>query len=204
MVAGVEARPIKLISGSSPFCETFLTDARAAKDDMLGPINEGWTVGKRLLQHERASQTGAGGWGGRATPLHELAKRYVELDANGRIADPELRNRVIRHQMDSKAHNLTIARAMAEAKGNANPGNAPSVLKNSATVVAQTRAELTLEIMGHSGLGWEGDGFTSEEVQSVRGWLAGKAMSIYGGSAEIQNNIISKRILGLPDTTNST
>jgi hypothetical protein len=70
--------------------------------------------------------------------------------------------------------------------------------------VAQTRAELTLELMGHDGLGWEGDGFTSDEIVSVRGWLAGKAMSIYGGSAEIQNNIISKRILGLPDTTNST
>jgi alkylation response protein AidB-like acyl-CoA dehydrogenase len=79
-----------------------------------------------------------------------------------------------------------------------------SVLKNSATTVAQTRSELTLEIMGHQGLGWEGDDFTADELQTVRGWLSGKAMSIYGGSAEIQNNIISKRILGLPDATQST
>jgi len=201
---GVETRLIKLISGDSPFCETFFTDARAEKDGLLGELNKGWTVGKRLLQHERASQTGAGGWGGRQAPLQEIAKRYVELDGEGRIADPELRTRVIRHLMDAKAHNLTVARAMAEAKGNANPGNAPSVLKNSATVVAQTRAELTLEIMGHQGLGWEGEGFASAEVESVRGWLSGKAMSIYGGSAEIQNNIISKRILGLPDNANST
>jgi alkylation response protein AidB-like acyl-CoA dehydrogenase len=106
--------------------------------------------------------------------------------------------------MDTKAHGLTIARAMAEARGNANPGNAASVLKNSATNVAQTRSELTLEIMGHQGLGWEGEGFSSDELQTVRGWLSGKAMSIYGGSAEIQNNIISKRILGLPDATQST
>jgi alkylation response protein AidB-like acyl-CoA dehydrogenase len=70
--------------------------------------------------------------------------------------------------------------------------------------VAQTRAELTLEIMGVQGLGWEGEAFEADEIEAVRSWLFGKAMSIYGGSAEIQNNIISKRILGLPDTTQST
>ena len=202
----IETRPIKLIAGASPFCETFFTDARAAKDDMLGEINVGWTVGKRLLQHERASQTGAGGMGGggRATPLPDMAKSYVGVDDKGRIADSDLRTRVSRHLMDTRAHGLTIARAMAEARGNASPGNAASVLKNSATNVAQTRSELTLEIMGHQGLGWEGDDFTNDELQTVRGWLSGKAMSIYGGSAEIQNNIISKRILDLPDTTQAT
>jgi alkylation response protein AidB-like acyl-CoA dehydrogenase len=203
---GVDPRPIRLINDSSPFCETFFTDAKAPKENIVGPLNGGWTVGKRLLQHERASQTGAGGGmgGGRATPLQDVAKSYVGVDEAGRIADSDLRTRVARHLMDSKAHNLTIARAMAEARGNANPGNAASVLKNSATTVAQTRSELTLEIMGHQGLGWEGDDFTADELQTVRGWLSGKAMSIYGGSAEIQNNIISKRILGLPDATQST
>jgi len=58
--------------------------------------------------------------------------------------------------------------------------------------------------MGTQGLGWEGDAFTGEEIEAVRGWLGGKAMSIYGGSSEIQLNIVSKRILGLPDTTQST
>jgi alkylation response protein AidB-like acyl-CoA dehydrogenase len=202
---GVETRPIKLIAGASPFCETFFTNATAPKDAMLGELNKGWTVGKRLLQHERASQTGAGGGGGaRQPPFQDIAKRYIGVDAQGRIADSDLRTRVARHLMDSKAHNLTIARAMAEAKGNAGPSNAASVLKNSATNVAQTRSELTLEIMGHQGLGWEGDAFAEDEIGTVRAWLFGKAMSIYGGSAEIQNNIISKRILDLPDTTQST
>ena len=91
-----------------------------------------------------------------------------------------------------------------EARGNSGPGFTPSILKNSATNVAQERAELTLEIMGAQGLGWEGDTFNGEEIGAVRGWLSGKAMSIYGGSAEIQNNIISKRILGLPDNTQSS
>ncbi|MDB5476513.1 MAG: acyl-CoA dehydrogenase [Phenylobacterium sp.] len=200
---GVETRPIALIAGDSPFCETFFTDAVAPKDALLGQLNQGWTVGKRLLQHERASQTGAA-FGGRQVALQDVAKKYVEVDDAGRIADPDLRTRLTRHLMDSRVHNLTLARAAAEAKNSNNPGSAASVLKNSATHVAQTRAELTLEIMGAQGLGWEGADFSPEEIEAVRGWLFGKAMSIYGGSSEIQNNIISKRILGLPDTTQST
>ncbi len=203
---GVETRPIKLIAGASPFCETFFTDAVAPKDALLGELNKGWTVGKRLLQHERASQTGGGNpmGGGRQVSLQDVAKRYVGADEKGRIADADLRIRVAQHLMDTRAHTLTLARAVAESKGNQEPSNANSVLKNSATHVAQVRAELTLEIMGTQGLGWEGDAFTNEELETVRGWLSGKAMSIYGGSFEIQNNIVSKRILGLPDTTQST
>ncbi|MES2342744.1 MAG: acyl-CoA dehydrogenase family protein [Pseudomonadota bacterium] len=199
----IDPRPIALIAGASPFCETFFTDARAEKDGLLGPLNGGWTVGKRLLQHERASQTGASN-GGRATPLQDIAKRYVGVDAAGRLADSDLRTRLTRHLMDAKIHGLTLARVMAESKEASGATNGASVLKNSATAVSQTRAELTLEIMGHQGLGWSGDDFTVEEIETVRSWLGGKAMSIYGGSSEIQNNIISKRILNLPDTTQST
>jgi alkylation response protein AidB-like acyl-CoA dehydrogenase len=195
----IETRPIKLIAGASPFCETFFTEAKAPKDALLGQVNRGWDVGKRLLQHERASQTGAIMGGGRQTPLEDVAKTYVGVDEKGRIADLDLRNRLTQHLMDAKVHGLTLMRAMAEAKDGA--GNTASILKNSATNVAQTRAELTLEIFGHQGLGWEGDAFAKEEIEAVRSWLSGKAMSIYGGSFEIQNNIITKRILGLPETT---
>jgi alkylation response protein AidB-like acyl-CoA dehydrogenase len=69
--------------------------------------------------------------------------------------------------------------------------------------VGQDQAELTIEIMGSHGLGWEGDGFSGDELSAVRGWLGGKATTIFGGSYEIQNNIISKRILGLPDPVGS-
>ncbi|MGZ3402660.1 MAG: acyl-CoA dehydrogenase family protein [Phenylobacterium sp.] len=199
----IETRPIALIAGASPFCETFFTDAIAPKDALLGQLNVGWTVGKRLLQHERASQTGAIG-GGRTLPLSQIAKKYVAVDADGKIEDLDLRTRLVRHEMDVRTHALTLARVMAESKEANGATNGASVLKNSATHVAQTRAELTLEIMGVQGLGWEGDDFTREEIETVRGWLSGKAMSIYGGSFEIQNNIISKRILGLPDNTQST
>ena len=104
--------------------------------------------------------------------------------------------------MDKSAHELTIARIMAEARGgNVEVSATASILKNSATDVAQMRSELLLEIMGYQGLGWEGAGYTAEELHAVREWLGGKAMSIYGGSYEVQKNIISKNILGLPETT---
>jgi alkylation response protein AidB-like acyl-CoA dehydrogenase len=200
---GIETRPIKLISGASPFCETFFTNARAEKNDLLGPLNDGWSVGKRLLQHERASQTGAAtrGGGGRGKSLQDIAKAYVGTDAQGHLADPDLRLRLASHLMDARAHALTLSRVAAEARGNNQVTAAASILKNSATAVGQARSELMVELMGHQGLGWDGPDFTPEELSTVRGWLFGKAVSIYGGSFEIQNNIISKNILGLPETT---
>ena len=200
---GVETRPIKLIAGASPFCETFFNDAVADKADLLGELDDGWSVIKRLLQHERQSQTGAGGAvsAEKPTPLQEVAKSYVGTTEDGALADADLRVRLADHLMDAKAHSLTIARITAEAKGNVEVSAAASILKNSATTVAQTRAELTLELMGNQGLGWEGAAFNEQELGSVRNWLSGKAMSIYGGSFEVQNNIISKNILGLPETT---
>ena len=197
---GVEVRPIKLIAGNSPFCETFFTDATAAKDDMVGPLNGGWTVGKRLLQHERSGQ-GGGRMMGAGMSVEALAKKYVGVDDQGRIADPDLRTRITKHLIDARAHVLTLQRAQAEAKGNVNPSATTSVMKNSGTWVGQEKAELTLEIMGSQGLGWAGDDYTKDEREAVRTWLSGKATTIFGGSQEIQSNIVSKRILGLPDTT---
>jgi alkylation response protein AidB-like acyl-CoA dehydrogenase len=198
---GVDVRPITLIAGSSHFCEMFFTDARAEKDEILGEINNGWSVGKRLLQHERASQTGVRD--ARPPEVDRIAKHYVGVDPEGRLADPDLRMRLAAHLIDSKAQALTLARAAAESRGASGASNAASVLKNAATSVAQARSELLIEIMGSRGLGWEGEGFTHEEIETVRSWLMGKAASIYGGSREIQNNIIAKRILGLPDLTRS-
>jgi alkylation response protein AidB-like acyl-CoA dehydrogenase len=196
---GVETRPIKLIAGNSPFCETFFTDARAEKDDMVGPLNGGWTIGKRLLQHERSGQGGGRMMAG--ADVVSLAKKYVGLDDKGRIADADLRTRIAKHLIDARAHSLTMTRAAEEAKGNINPSATTSVMKNSGTWIGQEKAELTLEIMGHQGLGWEGEAFAKDERDAVRTWLSGKATTIFGGSQEIQSNIVSKRILGLPDTT---
>ena len=201
---GVKARPIPLITGDSDFCEMFFDNVKANKDDLLGKLNDGWSLGKRLLQHERQSQTGEGGPGaalGNKESLKDIAKRYVGVNEKGELADPDLRLRLANHLMDAQAHRLTIARIMAEAKGNPKVTAVASILKNSATDVAQTRAELMVELMGTQGIGWKGETFNTDELGAVRAWLGGKAMSIYGGSHEIQKNIISKNILGLPETT---
>ena len=87
---GVETRPIKLIAGNSPVLRDLLHRRRAEKDDMVGPLNGGWTVGKRLLQHERSGQGGGRMMGGGAD-VAELAKKYVGVDDKGRIADADLR-----------------------------------------------------------------------------------------------------------------
>jgi alkylation response protein AidB-like acyl-CoA dehydrogenase len=101
--------------------------------------------------------------------------------------------------MDQAAMRLTVQRMAEDARSNQGPGAVTSIMKNANVKVAQDRAELVVEIMGHQGLGWGGDGFDPDEINASRNWLAGKAMSIYGGSNEIQNNIIAKRILGLLD-----
>jgi alkylation response protein AidB-like acyl-CoA dehydrogenase len=200
---GVSTKPIRLISGASPFCDTFFDDARAEKTDLLGPMNEGWSVVKRLLQHERQSQTQASGpgEGSKKPSLHQVAKDYVGVDESGALADGDLRVRLIEHLMDSEAHALTVNRITAEARGKVEVSAAASILKNSATKIAQGKAELTMELMGSQGVGWEGDNYTKEELNNVKDWLWGKAISIYGGSFEVQNNIISKNILGLPENT---
>ena len=209
--SGVDARPIKLIAGSSPFCETFFTDARASKDDLVGPLNGGWTVAKRLLQYERSGMGNRAGAEGDRVPgqarkldgLITAAKTYVGEDKKGRVANADLRKRIIEQQMEERALRLTVARSQTESRSNSGPSSATSVLKNVSMKSAQDRSELLVEVMGHQGLGWAGDGFNADEIQTVRGWLSGKANSIFGGSQEVQNNIISKRILGLPDSTRS-
>ncbi len=199
---GVEVKPIKLISGASPFCETFFTDVKVPKRDRVGEEGQGWTIGKRLLQHERNSLSGGGSSAGRmfaGVPLSQLAKKYRGTDAEGRIADADLRMRIVRHEMDQRAFLLTLRRAAQEAKSNQGPSAATSIMKNVGARIMQDRAELAIEIMGMAGLGWEGEGFAEDELAQTRTWLWGKAVSIYGGSSEIQNNVIAKRILGMLD-----
>jgi alkylation response protein AidB-like acyl-CoA dehydrogenase len=200
---GVEPRPIRLINDSSPFCETFFTDAKAPKENLVGPLNGGWTVGKRLLQHERSGISGAGGGTTRAMmaggPLDEMARSYVGVEEDGRLADADLRTRLTEHLMEAKAFALTGRRLALEDRSNRGPTAASSILKNVGSKVRCDSAELALEIMGHQGVGWAGDDFAPDEIAIVRTWLGGKAGTIAGGSYEIQNNIISKRILGLPD-----
>ncbi|MBX3482046.1 acyl-CoA dehydrogenase family protein [Phenylobacterium sp.] len=194
---GVEARPIPLIYGGSTFCEVFFTDVAVPKENLVGPLNGGWTIAKRLLQFER---TGIGGARerGDAPSLAERARAYGGAAVDGRLLDGDLRARISAHDIDARALDLTLERLRAEARaGQAGPA-ADSVLKNAAAAVSAERRELLIEILGGQGLGWDGDAYRSDELAIVRDWLADKARSIYGGTTEIQNNVIAKRILGLP------
>ena len=197
---GVTVKPIRLISGSSPFCETFLDNAVAAKEDLVGDLNRGWTVGKRLLQFERS---GIGGLSGGARPaqsgtnLQDVAKRYVG-EADGRISDAAIREKVTTLSMNRASFRLTAQRANAENKSGT-PGAATSIFKLYGAALQQDGAELKRELMGFQGLGVQGEGFSDFELTSVEEWLHTKATTIYGGSNEIQANIIAKRVLGLPE-----
>ena len=198
---GVTVKPIRLISGSSPFCETFFDNAIAQKADLVGEMNKGWTVGKRLLQFERGSMaTLVGGAAVReAGPtLEREAKKYVG-EQDGRIADEALRGQVIEHNMNDHAFRLTQRRTVEEAKDGRTPGPATSIFKMYGTELQQDKSSLFVAMRGTRGLGWEGDGFDAREIGDGRAFLANRAASIYSGSNEIQRNIVAKRVLGLPD-----
>jgi alkylation response protein AidB-like acyl-CoA dehydrogenase len=200
---GVETRPIKLISGDSPFCETFFTDVKIPKENMVGQLNGGWSIAKRLLQYERQNISGGfgggGGAGGSAGDLGEIAKRYVGVDETGAVDDPDLRSRVTRNKMDFQAFYLTIARVAAESRASNGPSAATSIIKYAAASFAQERSELMVEAMGAQGLGWEGEAFTPGEIAASHGWLRSKGNSIEGGTSEVNVNVVAKRVLGLPD-----
>jgi len=194
---GVSVRPIRLISGLSPFCETFLEDVRVPQRNVVGEVNKGWTVAKRLLQYERTSIGGIGG-GQRTTTLEELAADYVGK-AGGRIADPDLRGAILRHRMNDRAFALTLKRAQEESAAGTAPGAVSSMFKYYGTEQNKGRFELMLSITGTCGLGWAEPGFSPAELDITRGWLRSKGNSIEGGTSEVQLNIIAKRVLELPD-----
>ena len=200
---GVETRPIKLISGESPFCETFFTDVKIPKENLIGRLNGGWEIAKRLLQYERQNISGGfgegGGVGGSAGDLVSIAKRYAGEGEGGALADPDLRGRITRNKMDFQSFSLTLARLNAESRAGNGPSAATSIIKYAAAAFAQERSELMVEAMGAQGLGWEGEPFSAAELTAVHGWLRAKANSIEGGTSEVNLNVIAKRVLGLPD-----
>lgn len=200
---GITVNPIKLISGTSPFCETFFDDATARKDDLVGQLNRGWTVGKRLLQHERSGQGGMRPGTARAQMplprLVETARKYVGETEDGKISDSSIRDRVIQFSMNQRSFRTTQRRAREENTSGGTPGEATSIFKLYGATMGRDAANFRVEIMGSQGYGWEGDSFNKEELEATRTYLQTRAMTIYGGTDEIQKNIISKRVLGLPD-----
>lgn len=195
---GVTVRPIKLISGMSPFCETFFEDVRVPRKNVVGEINNGWTVAKRLLQYERTSIGGGGGGRQRTRSLSDIALDYVGKD-NGKLADLSLREEITSQLMNDRAFGLTVRRNVEESQSTKAPSFASSMFKYYGTEQNKSRMELMLKSMGSQMLGWEGEGFSDAELTNCRAWLRSKGNSIEGGTSEVQLNIIAKRVLGLPD-----
>jgi alkylation response protein AidB-like acyl-CoA dehydrogenase len=203
---GVSVRPIQLISGKSPFCETIFDDVRVPVRNVVHDENKGWTVAKALLGYERAmiadafgaSRGGDRKKGARESTLVQLAREYG-FGNGGELHDGVLRDEIAKLEMDERAFHLTVQRSRDAAKAGHRPGPESSLFKVYATELNKDRHELMVRIAGAQGLGWEGPGFDDDELALTRAWLRSRGNSIEGGTSEIQLNIIAKRVLGLPD-----
>jgi alkylation response protein AidB-like acyl-CoA dehydrogenase len=185
---GVSTRPILLISGYSPFCETFFDDVKVPKDQLVGELNKGWDVAKYLLGHEREMISGMG-LGGQTGALGEALADAVS-------ADPLLRADVARFDVDALAFRAMSERFIDELKaGLAHPAQ-PSMMKYAGTELNKARHELVMAAGGSNALEWESDRF--KKGKAAREWLRTKANSIEGGTSEVQLGIVAKRILDLP------
>ena len=191
---GVTPKPIKLISGSSPFCETFLDDVRVEKNQVVGDINQGWTIAKYLLTHEREMIGGFGLTDAGSETLGQIAAKAVGVE-QGRLSNPLLRADVLKWEIDGAAFALTAERVTDEVKSGHGVGATSAMLKYYGTELNKRRFELMMKIDGSDAMVW--DGANANGGWTPRTWLRTKGNSIEGGTSEVQLNIIAKNILGL-------
>ena len=192
---GVSTKPIKLISGNSPFCETFLDDVKVPKtygEDCpayVGEINRGWDVAKSLPGHEREMISGAGG-GDRTSAIGAAMKR------NAGELDPVLRAELAMFDVEALAYGAMGEKFLDEMKAGKGHPAQPNMMKYVGTELNKRRHELMMSAGGSRALEWE-----SEETnggKGARNWLRTKANSIEGGTSEVMLNVVAKRILELP------
>ncbi len=197
---GVSTRPIQLISGASPFCETFLENVRVPLRNMVSELNNGWTVAKALMGFERSmigsaisNQMSDG-----EQTLANRARRVRGADEHGTLNDPILRDEIAQFAILNHALALTGQRIAEAAESGKTPGSESSIMKLAGTSLKQQRYELNMKIRALDATGWDGDGYTPDDIQDTRDYLRTRANTIEGGSSEIQRNVIAKRVLGLP------
>jgi acyl-CoA dehydrogenase len=185
---GVSTKPILLISGSSPFCETFFDNVKVPKHQIVGELNRGWDVAKYLLGHEREMISGAGG-GDRLNTIGAMLNR-AGLD------DPLLRAELAMFDVDALAYSAMGEKFLDEAKvGKAHPAGS-NMMKYAGTELNKRRYELLMAGGGSAALEWDSE--ASDGGSRARGWLRTKANSIEGGTSEVMLNVVAKRILDLP------
>ena len=192
---GVSTRPIKLISGKSPFCETFFDGVKVPKENLIGTLNEGWNIAKFLLTHERQMIGGIGETDVRKK-VHKVALENLPINAQGLINDGVIRSQISNFEMDEEIFDLTIQRITDESKTGNNSGALSSFFKFYGTELNIARQELLMSTRGTDALIWEENEKSDGDL--ARKFCRSKGNSIEGGTSEIQLNIISKLILGLP------
>ena len=186
---GVTTKPILLISGNSPFCETFFDNVEVPKEQLVGPLNRGWDVAKYLLGHEREMISGAGG-GDRTATIGAAMNRM-----SGGV-DPMLRAELASFDVDALAYAAMGEKFMDEVKvGKGHPAGS-NMMKYAGTELNKRRHELVMASGGSAALEWDSEG--SDGGSKARNWLRTKANSIEGGTSEVMLNVIAKRILELP------
>ena len=186
---GVSTKPILLISGNSPFCETFFDNVSVPKEQLVGELNRGWDVAKYLLGHEREMISGAGG-GDRMNTIGAILSR------NSGVEDPLLRAELAMFDVDALAYGAMGEKFLDEVKvGKGHPAGS-NMMKYSGTELNKRRHELLMAAGGSASLEW--DSAASNGGGRARGWLRTKANSIEGGTSEVMLNVIAKRILDLP------
>jgi alkylation response protein AidB-like acyl-CoA dehydrogenase len=192
---GVSTRPIKLISGKSPFCETFFDDVKVPIGQLVGELNGGWTIAKYLLTHER-EMIGAIGERALPPPVGRFATERIGRDPAGRLDDPMLRAEIARFEVDEAAFRAWLQLVGEQARGGEAHPAISSALKYYGAELNKRRWELMIAAGGADALEWEGA--RSQEGAAARTWLRTKGNSIEGGTSEVQLNVVAKRILGLP------
>ena len=192
---GVSTKPILLISGRSPFCETFFDNVRVPKANVVGQVNRGWDVAKYLLQHERAMISGVGERSV-ARPLGQIAADSVGSDEQGRLEDPVLRGQIASFEVDEAALAAAAERMVDLAKAGQGHPAFSSAMKYYGTELNKRRYEILMSAGGIDALEW--DSARSKGGARARAWLRTKANSIEGGTSEVMLGIVAKRILDLP------
>jgi len=192
---GITIRPIKLISGRSPFCEVFFEDVRIPKEQQVGELNKGWSIAKYLLTHEREMISWTGLSKSGSSSLGETAMAVIG-ETGGKLDDAILRADIAGFEVDEMAFALTIERARDEVKAGVSLGAISSWFKFYGTELNKQRYNLLMDIHGSDALAWTGE--ASNDGKLARDWLRTKGNSIEGGTSEIQLNIVAKHILGLP------
>ncbi len=195
---GVSVRPCELIDGNDDFCDTFFENVVVPRKNLVGELNQGWGVAKSLLVHERKMMSEIQQYLPKLPhSVVEYAKKYGDVDEQGRLTDDYARNQLTTHLMNAQAMQLSQMRAFEEAKAGTLDKRSTLHFKAWATEEDQRRDELLLTLLGTAALGWEGEEFSEDELQVGKQFLTNKALTIGGGTTEVQLNLIAKA-LGLP------